>query len=170
MRKLALALLFAAFSLAQGQTAKTTTPAPTPTPQLQDLYGAGAAFSPGSNQLYAATAFEAHHLTGDTYTFTDFVLVPTKVTTGTTTSTVFSKDIGVGAAVKLFDAGKYGFYTTGTGGPSWTGSDTTWQFNYGGTVPIRFRQTSFYIMPIVTGVSSGNGTSLMYEICIAWGK
>lgn len=147
--------------------------------QPNDIYGAGAAFAPGTGQPYAATAFEAHNISGNSYTFTDFILVPTKVTNSVTnpdgtvttkTNIVFSKNIGVGVAQKLFDMGKYPLFTTGTAGPSWTGSDTTWQFQYGVTVPIRIKKSNFFIMPVVTGNSSPNGTQAMYQICIAYGK
>ena len=178
-----LALLGLSIGFCFGQSTSTKAAASVlpsaPAPQLTNLYGAGAAFAPGTGQPYAATAFEAHLMTGNTYTFTDFIMVPTKVsntvtnadgTTTTTTQTVFSKNIGVGIAQKLFDLGKYPVYTTGTAGPSWTGSDTTWQFQYGVTVPIRIKTSNFFVMPVITGNSSGNGTQAMYQICFAYGK
>ncbi len=161
-------------------------PAPTP---LTDIYGAGAAYStgatPGSVPV-AVNAFEAHLIPAKdntrTYSYTTLFLVPTKQTStvtnadGTTTTTsltVFSKDIGVGAAVKVLDIGPHGIYATATGGPSWTGTDTSWQFNYGATVPIRIKKTNYYLFPMVTGVSGGSavgGTKVMFLLDFAWGR
>lgn len=181
---LAIFLVTAALATAQTATVPPASPA-----ALTDIYGAGAAYSsgatPGSVPV-AANAFEAHLIPAKdntrTYSYTAFFLVPTKQTTttvkadGTTstaTQTVFSKDIGIGAAVKTLDIGSHGIYATATGGPSWTGTDTSWQFNYGATVPIRIRKSNYYLFPMVTGVSGGsavNGTKLMIILDFAWGK
>lgn len=181
--KRSIVALIAALSLSIVCRAQTAPAAPAP---LTDIYGAGAAYStgatPGSVPV-AANAFEAHLIpTKDntrTYSYTAFFLVPTQQTTrtnadGSTSSssqTVFSKDIGVGAAVKAIDIGPYGIYATATGGPSWTGSDTSWQFNYGGTLPIRIRKSNYYVFPMVAGVSGGaTGTKVMFLLDFAWGK
>lgn len=185
MRNLVLAISIAlatsGFALAQTATLPT---APTP---LTDIYGAGAAYStgqtPGSVPV-AVNAFEAHLIpTKDntrTYSYTTLFLIPTKKTntatnadgtTTTTSSTVFSKDIGVGAAVKAIDIGPYGLYATASGGPSWTGADTSWQFNYGGTLPFRIKKTHYYIFPMLAGVSGGTtGTNVTFLVDFAWAK
>lgn len=169
-------------AVAQNATEATIPSAPTP---LTDIYGAGAAYStgatPGSIPV-AVNAFEAHLIPAKdntrTYSYTTLFIVPTKETTTnaagvTSTTTSFAKDLGVGAAVKALDIGSHGIYATATGGPSWTGGDTSWQFNYGGTMPIRIRKSSYYLFPIVAGVTNGGSagsTKLVVMLDVAWGK
>ena len=161
------------------QNATNATIPNAPAPQLKDIYGAGLAYS-GTTHV-AGSAFEAHLLTGNTYTFTDFIAVPSTQTVKTTDSATgavtaskslgVSTNIGVGVAQKLVDFGKFPIYTTGTGGISWTGSDTSWQFNYGATSAIHLKG-DYYLFPWVGGLSSPTvgGTKIEGGIDFAFGK
>ena len=139
---------------------------------VDNLYMAGASYSPQGQPSTAGTALYAHQVnTSGTYAFTVIDALPASVKPFTV-----STNVGVGVAQRVANiAGADVFMPTAIG-VSWTGSNIGWQWNTGIGVPFHFskKYPNWYIMPNVrilkSSVSGGAGYQPIVGVLIGWGK
>ena len=96
-----------------------------------NIWGVGLSWNQSASanvsQQFAGTAMYARaQNTAGTYAFTVLDAVPTSFTPFTTTT-----NLGVGVAQKLGTVGGFTAYGTAAAGPSWSGSNTGWNWTGG---------------------------------------
>ena len=135
------------------------------------LYGVGLAGSPSATPPVAGMGLFAKQVTGTTYSATLFQVIPNNQQKFTVTS-----NIGTGIAQQLFviPGTNYAVYGMATGGVSWQSSNVGVSFSGAATVPFRYKQSNWYVLPFVgwnkSSVANGTGYQLTAGTIVSWGK
>jgi hypothetical protein len=141
-----MAVLMVAIMLGFGMTAKAQT--------ATDIYAGGLSYSVNARPSIAGTGLYAHPVADTTYAYTSIDVVPNTVKPFTVTS-----NIAVGIGQKVATLGKLPIYCTTGAGPSWTGTNVGWAYNFGCLTEVVIKNQKF--MPtfraLKSSVSNGTG-------------
>lgn len=142
--------------LAHGQTA-----AP------QNIYGAGISWNQSASsevsQQFAGTALYAREqTTAGTYAFTVLDAVPTTYTPFT-----INTNFGVGVGQRVFTAGGWTGYGTAAAGPSWSGSNSGWNWS-GGAIATHPLKDNWWVginaRVVKSSVNNNSGTQFILGV------
>lgn len=144
---------------------------PAPTSSLQNLYTVGVNASPGAGTPVDGSFMWAHNLNDSTGTF-GFTLVDIVPATLKPFTVVTNTSLGV--AQKLATIAGKEIYGTAGAGLSMSGTATGYNYNFGAALPLRYKQTNWYIVPVVrvlkTNVPNGNGYQPIFGLHFGWGQ
>lgn len=136
---------------------------------VQNLYMAGASYSPQGQPSTAGTALYAHQInTSGTYAISVFDAMPASVNPFTVTT-----NVGVGVAQKVAHVAGADIFMPTDLGISWTGTNVGWQWNAGVGAPFRIKKSDYWIMPNVRFLKSsvsGAGYQPIVGVLFGWGK
>ena len=157
MRKLTLAIL--ALASAACAFSQTTAAAPA------NIYGAGVSWNQGASssaaQQFAGTALYARQqTTAGTYAFTVLDAVPASYAPFTVTT-----NLGVGVAQQVFTLSNWTVYATVAAGPSWSGSNTGWNWT-GGAIATHTIKGKWWIGPNARVVKSSVNNNSGYQLIL----
>ena len=141
-----------------------------PPSSVQNLYMLGGSYAPGAQPSGAGTALYAHQINqSGTFAFTLIDALPLTYKPFTV-----STNIGVGIAQNIATIGKLSIFVPTAVGIQWTGTNTGWQWSTGAGIPIKIKNSSWYIMPIarvLKGSATGQtGFEPVGGILVGWGK
>lgn len=134
-----------------------------------NMFAAGVSYNPSGSPSVAGTGLYAHTLTDGTMAFTIADAIPSTVKPFTV-----NVNMGAGIAQRVFSIGKVPIYIPTSAGVSLNGSNTGWSWSTGAMTAFRYKQSNWYIMPILrvskSSVSGGSGYVPIFGILFAFGE